>query len=170
MASYEHQRWKTRSHCRAVASSENPGGLVVLGGENVPPLAEIGLTDLPKSGGTMAPPAPSGTTPLTYVPRYIFLLLGPFENTPRLLFWAKRRKSILKLLILYFKVFQSLCTKAKKRQTVWHFNKKGLEARKRTYLGFQTPYYVIYEKNYPSQHIIFHFSIWNGINDHHSKY
>ena len=37
--------------CRAVARSENPGGLVVLGGENVPPLVEIGLIDLPKTGG-----------------------------------------------------------------------------------------------------------------------
>ena len=36
---------------RAVARSENPGGLIVLGGENVPPLFEIGLTDLPKTGG-----------------------------------------------------------------------------------------------------------------------
>jgi len=36
---------------RAVARSENPGGLVVLGGDNVPPLVEIGLTDLPKTGG-----------------------------------------------------------------------------------------------------------------------
>ena len=36
---------------RAVARSENPGGLVVLGGENLPPLVEIGLTDLPKTGG-----------------------------------------------------------------------------------------------------------------------
>ena len=35
---------------RAVARSENPGGLVILGGENVPPLVEIGLTDLPKTG------------------------------------------------------------------------------------------------------------------------
>ena len=31
---------------RAVARSENPGGLIVLGGDNVPPLVEIGLTDL----------------------------------------------------------------------------------------------------------------------------
>ena len=31
-----------------------------------PPLDEIGLTDLPKSGGAMAPPAPPGTTPLYY--------------------------------------------------------------------------------------------------------
>ena len=35
---------------RAVARSENPGGLVVLGEENMPPLVEIGLTDLPKTG------------------------------------------------------------------------------------------------------------------------
>ena len=31
---------------RAVARSENPGGLAVLGGDNVSPLVEIGLTDL----------------------------------------------------------------------------------------------------------------------------
>ena len=36
---------------RAVARSENPGGLVILCGENVLPLVEIGLTDLPKTGG-----------------------------------------------------------------------------------------------------------------------
>ena len=43
---------------RAVARSENPGGHTVLGGDNVPPLVEIGLPDLPKSGGVRAPPAP----------------------------------------------------------------------------------------------------------------
>ena len=37
---------------------------VLFDGHNLPPLVEIGLTDLPKSGGTMAPPAPPGTTPL----------------------------------------------------------------------------------------------------------
>ena len=36
---------------RAVARSENPGGLATLVGENVPPLVEIGLTELPKAGG-----------------------------------------------------------------------------------------------------------------------
>ena len=41
---------------RAVARSENPEGHVILGGDNVPPLVEIGLTDLPKSGGGTAPP------------------------------------------------------------------------------------------------------------------
>ena len=52
---------------RAVARSENPGGggHVVLGGDNVPPLVEIGLTDLPKSGGgAQAPPAPPLATGL----------------------------------------------------------------------------------------------------------
>ena len=47
---------------RAVARSENPGGHIVLGGDNVPPLVEIGLTDLPKAGGRggggLRPPSP----------------------------------------------------------------------------------------------------------------
>ena len=42
--------------------SENPGVPVLFGGHNLPPLVEVGLTDLPKSGGVMAPPAPPGTT------------------------------------------------------------------------------------------------------------
>ena len=48
----------TAIHGRAVARSENPGGLVVLGGDNVPPMVEIGLTDLPKIGGAEASQAP----------------------------------------------------------------------------------------------------------------
>ena len=50
---------------RAVGRSENPGLPILFGGHNLPPLVEIGLTDLPKSGGAMAPPAPPappGTT------------------------------------------------------------------------------------------------------------
>jgi hypothetical protein len=43
---------------RAVAGSENLGRHLVLGGDNVPPLVEIRLTDLPKSGG--APPLATG--------------------------------------------------------------------------------------------------------------
>ena len=35
---------------RAVGRSENPGVPVLFGGHNLPPLVEIGLTDLPKSG------------------------------------------------------------------------------------------------------------------------
>ena len=39
------------------ARVKNPGGQVVLGGDNVSPLVEIGLTDPPKSRGASAPPA-----------------------------------------------------------------------------------------------------------------
>ena len=47
---------------RHVPKSKNLGGQVVMGGDNVPPLVEIGLTDPPKSGGAAAPPAsPFGT-------------------------------------------------------------------------------------------------------------
>ena len=49
---------------RTVGRSENPGVPVLFGGHNLPPLGEIGLTDLPKCGGAMAPPAPPGTTDL----------------------------------------------------------------------------------------------------------
>ena len=39
---------------RAVGRSENPGVPVLFGGHNLLPLVEIGLTDMPKSGGAMA--------------------------------------------------------------------------------------------------------------------
>ena len=42
---------------RHAARVKNLGGHIVLGGDNVPPLVEIGLTDPPKSGGAHAPPA-----------------------------------------------------------------------------------------------------------------
>ena len=45
------------SGLRHAARVKNPGGQVVLGGDNVSPLVEIGLTDPPKSGGAAAPPA-----------------------------------------------------------------------------------------------------------------
>ena len=50
---------------RAVGRSENLGVPVLFGGHNLPPLVEIGLTDRPKFGGAMAPPAPPGTTGLS---------------------------------------------------------------------------------------------------------
>ena len=59
--------------CRHVSRSENLGGRAVLGGDNVPPLVEIGLTDLPKTGGAYAPPAPSFETCLL---KYSKLCLG----------------------------------------------------------------------------------------------
>ena len=43
---------------RAIGRAENPGELVVMGGENMPTLVEIGWIDLPKIGGAKAPPAP----------------------------------------------------------------------------------------------------------------
>ena len=46
--------------CRAVGRSENPGVPVSFGGDNLPPLVDIGLTDLPKSGGAMATPGTTG--------------------------------------------------------------------------------------------------------------
>ena len=49
---------------RVVGRSEDLGVSVLFGGHNLPPLVEIGLTDLPKSEGAMAPPAPPGTTGL----------------------------------------------------------------------------------------------------------
>ena len=54
---------------RAVEMSENPGEPVLFSGHNLPPLVEIGLTDLPKSVGAMALLAPPGTTGLTNVRR-----------------------------------------------------------------------------------------------------
>ena len=49
---------------RAVGRSENPRVPVLFGGHNMPPLIEIGLIDLSKSGGDIASPAPPGTTGL----------------------------------------------------------------------------------------------------------
>ena len=49
---------------RAVGGPENPRMPLIFGGHNLPPLVEIGLTDLPKSGDAMTPPVPSGTTSL----------------------------------------------------------------------------------------------------------
>ena len=52
------------------ARSENPGGLVVLGGDNVSPLVEIGLTDLLKTGGLkplQPPPACDGPVGRSHV-------------------------------------------------------------------------------------------------------
>ena len=53
--------------CRAVGRSENPGVQVLFGEHNLSPLVEIGLTVLPKSGDSMAPP---GTTGLQCVTKY----------------------------------------------------------------------------------------------------
>ena len=52
-------------HSRAVARSEIFGGLVLLGGDNVSPLVEIGLADLPNIGGAKAPQPPPCDGPVT---------------------------------------------------------------------------------------------------------
>ena len=44
---------------RHVSRSENLGERVVLGGDNVSPLVEIGLSDLPKTGGAKPPSPPA---------------------------------------------------------------------------------------------------------------
>ena len=45
---------------RPVKRSENPGVPVLFGGLYLPSLAEIKLTDLPKSGGAREPPGTPG--------------------------------------------------------------------------------------------------------------
>ena len=52
---------------RAVGRSENPGVPVSFGGHNLPPLVEIGLTDLQKSGGASTPRDDRPTTYLLYI-------------------------------------------------------------------------------------------------------
>ena len=67
---FEYDAVKVRIHhyhaclSRAVGRSENPVVPVSFGGHNLPPLVEIELTDLPKSGGAMAPTVSPGTTGL----------------------------------------------------------------------------------------------------------
>ena len=62
---------------RAVRRSENPGVPVLFGGHNLSPYLEIGLTDLPKYGGAMAPLTPPGTTYIKKENPTSVLILGP---------------------------------------------------------------------------------------------
>ena len=55
---------KIFSFNRAVARSKKPRGLVVLGGDNVPLLVQIGLNDLLKNKGGLRPPSPPLVTAL----------------------------------------------------------------------------------------------------------
>ena len=70
--------WGRGVESRAVGRSENPGVPVLFGWHNLPPLVEIGLTDLPKFGGAMASPAPPGTTGL-----YLFTMAIPVVEFSR---------------------------------------------------------------------------------------
>ena len=65
-----------------VSRSENLGGQVVLGGDNVPPLVEIGLTDLPKTGGGVRPRTATGMDGT--LPHCSFENLKPVEITKNL--------------------------------------------------------------------------------------
>ena len=65
---------------RAVARSENPGGLVALGGDNVSPLVQIGLTDLPKTGGAKAHPTSPLPTGLYIMYERTFTLIRQSAN------------------------------------------------------------------------------------------
>ena len=71
------------SNIRHVSRSENLEGRVVLGGDNVPPLVKIGLTDLPKTRGAYAP---------TASPLKTCLIVGGLLLHPRagwgLIFWT----------------------------------------------------------------------------------
>ena len=71
---------------RAVARSENLGGHIVLGGDNVPPLVEIELTDLKKSGAARAPPAPPLATGLQGIKK--MNEFSPFLKLKSLLHYA----------------------------------------------------------------------------------
>ena len=54
-------------HVWGVARSENPGGLIVLGGENVPPhKMSVGMLICQKLGG-IETPSPSLATALSYL-------------------------------------------------------------------------------------------------------
>ena len=67
-------------HFRDAARVKNPRGQVVLGGDNVSPLVEMGLIDPPKSGGAAAPlPLPlvhpcKGSVSIEYVFTIFFKL------------------------------------------------------------------------------------------------
>ena len=62
------------SHFRAVGRSENPGVPVLFGGHNLPPLVEIGLTDLLNFGVPWHPRHPKGMTGLQIKELYVSLV------------------------------------------------------------------------------------------------
>ena len=113
---------------RAVARSENLGGHIVLGGDNVPPPVEIGLIELSKSGRAQ-PPAPPLATGLSFQQA----ITGPPESMrtdPHHVFRIEVGEIImLPNLIINIAIFQFLndkrlheCTKhgAKNSEMNWH--------------------------------------------------
>ena len=85
--------WSINIGYRAVGRSENPGVPALLGGHNLPPLVEIGLTYLPKSGGA---PTSQGTTPLRYTK--LGLKVTRFKENVYKLFWNSRMTKTAKFI------------------------------------------------------------------------
>ena len=126
-ASFKIHSWMQLSHFRAVGRYENPGVPVLFGGHNLPPLIEIGLTDLPKFGDDMAPTAPPGMTGLHLlhtcpISRYIHtmpnraLMLRFAVHTPYI---HSCTKLILEKLIFFFFERLSRCKNIQKYYYKW---------------------------------------------------
>ena len=60
------QEWDSTIRDRAVGRSENPGVSLLLCGHNLPPLVQIGLTHLPKSGGAPVDDTPAWPPSCSY--------------------------------------------------------------------------------------------------------
>ena len=84
---------------RAIGRSENPGVPVLFGGHNLPLLVEVGLTDLPKSGGASTPGTPRDNTPcLVYISYFLDRALlrrvgagGALEQVRGIWWWSVKR-------------------------------------------------------------------------------
>ena len=92
---------------RAVARSEIPGGLVVLGGDNVSPLVEIGLADLPNIGGAKAPPAPTLRRPWI-VPSYFLEPAKKDQRSHETMQFCVKKKLTVVLKCFCFKLTSSI--------------------------------------------------------------
>ena len=89
--------------CRAVARSENPGGLMVLWQALPAPLVEIGLTVRPKLGELKPPLAPPLATALPW--NYQSLLFNPLEG-------SKARQSNMHFVLVFLTIILSLTPKS----------------------------------------------------------
>ena len=107
---------------RAVARSENLGGYVILGGDNVPPLVEIGLTDLTKSGGGHGPPGPPACDGPATVQQKGGVLKDVLRASLRRLAWAVVGLLRIEALSLAAHYNQNYQTLSKKSQAILSSN------------------------------------------------